>query len=56
LRLEHRENLFGKEPQASLGHLIGRAAEAESDIEFEIADDLPTCFEPAQDLVRRSPA
>src|SRR6516164_7584207 len=50
------ENLFGKEPQASLCHLIGRAAEAESDIEFEIADDLPPGFEPAEDLVRRSPA
>src|SRR6202011_5156762 len=29
--------------------------EAEGDVEFEIADDVPTLFEPAQDLVRRAP-
>src|ERR1700737_2027193 len=39
-----------------LRDLVRRAAEAEGDVEFEIADDLLTLFEPAQDLVRRSPA
>src|SRR5438132_6412003 len=39
-----------------LRDLVRRAAEAEGDIEFEVADDIPTLFEPAQDLVRRSPA
>src|SRR5271167_1289783 len=39
-----------------LGDLVRRTAEAEGDIEFEVADDLPTLFEPAQDLVRRSPS
>ena len=33
-----------------------RAAEAEGDVELEIADNVPTLFEPAQDLVGRSPA
>src|SRR6516162_3901624 len=55
LRLEHREHLPGKDLQAALGHLVGHAAKAEGDVEFEIADDLPPLFETAQDPVRRSP-
>src|ERR1700680_141265 len=39
-----------------LRDLVRRAAEAKGDVEFEVADDVPTLFEPAQDLVRRSPA
>src|SRR5206468_10759341 len=33
-----------------------RAAEAEGDVELEIADDLPALLKPAQDLVGRTPA
>src|SRR5207249_1454004 len=56
LRLEHRKHLLGKELQASLGDLVGRAAEAEGDVQLEIANDLSTLFEAAQDFIRRAPA
>src|SRR5260221_413884 len=51
-----RQHLLGEEPQAPLGHLVGGPAEAEGDVELEIADDLPAFFQPAQDLVGRAPA
>src|SRR5919106_6307877 len=56
LRLQHRQHLLGKELQAPLGHFVGYAAEAEGDVELEIADDFPALLEPAQDLVGRAPA
>src|SRR5207248_273800 len=56
LRLEHRQHLLGEELEAPFGDLVGRAAEAEGDVELEIADDFPALFEPAQDLVGRAPA
>src|SRR6185436_19983465 len=56
LRLEDRQYLLGEEFQAALGHLVGRAAKAEGDVELEIADDLAAFFEAAQDLVGRAPA
>src|SRR4030095_3665056 len=56
LRLENRQHFLGKQPEAAFANVIGRAAEAEGDIELELAEDLPALFEPAQDLVRRAPA
>src|SRR5207253_6321977 len=45
-----------EELQTPLGDLVRRAAEAEGDVQLEIADDLPARFETAQDLVGRAPA
>src|SRR4029077_9475614 len=56
LRLEHRKHLRGKELQAALGDLVRRAAEAEGNVQLEVADYLSTLFEPAQDFVGRAPA
>ena len=40
MRLQHRQHLLGKELQAPLGHIVGHAAEAEGDVELEIADEV----------------
>src|ERR1700745_3032623 len=56
LRLEHRQHLPGEEPQPALANVIGRAAEAEGDIELEITEEFLALFEPSQDLVGRAPA
>src|SRR5437879_11812521 len=56
LRLEHRKHLLGKERQAALRDFVGYAAEAEGDVQLEVANYLSTLFEPAQDSVGRAPA
>src|SRR3546814_18796423 len=55
-RFEHRQHFLGEELQAPLRDVVRRAAEAEGDVEFEIADDLPALLQIAQDLVGRAPA
>src|SRR5262249_26497614 len=54
--LDHGQHLLGKELQTTLGHGEGRAAEAKGHVHFEIAEELSAHFEPAQDLVGRTPA
>ena len=37
--LDDRQHLLGEQPQAALRHRVGRAAEAEGDVQLEIADN-----------------
>src|SRR3546814_16137364 len=55
-RFEHRQHFLGEELQAPLRDVVRRAAEAEGDVEFEIADELPALLQIAQDTVGRAPA
>src|SRR5579863_3452692 len=53
--LQHRQHLLGEEPQAALGDVVRDAAEAEGDVELELADDTAPRLQFAQDAVRRAP-
>src|SRR5688572_13326526 len=53
---QNRQHLLGEELQALFRDIERRAAEAERDVELEVADDLAPRLEPAQDLVGCAPA
>src|SRR5262245_23913361 len=56
LSLEHGAQFLGKEPQAALGHLVGRPSETEGDVELEIAQQRATRFQPPENPVGCAPA
>src|SRR5262249_38947901 len=54
--LEDGQHFLGEQLEAALRDRIRRAAEAERDVELEVANHLPARLEVAQDLVGRAPA